>query len=115
MSDFLYIYRMTPAAEKPSPEVMQQRMQKWMKWMNSLSEKGHLKERGHPLEQPGKVVRGSQKTVTDGPFAETKDVVGGFSIIAAKDLAEAAELAKGCPVLEGGGNVEVRQIMHMNV
>jgi hypothetical protein len=113
MSDFLYIYRMTPAAEKPSPEVMQQRMQKWMKWMNSLGQ--HVKERGHPLEAPGKVVRGTQKTVTDGPFAETKDVVGGFSLIEAKDLAEAAELSKGCPILEGGGSVEVRAIMHMNV
>jgi len=106
---------MVPSAEKPSPEVMQQRMQKWMAWMGKLAEKGHIKERGHPLEAPGKVVRGREKTVTDGPFAETKDVVGGYSLIVAKDLAEAAELSKGCPILEGGGSVEIRAIMHMNV
>jgi len=115
MSEFLYIYRMTPAAEKPSPEVMQQRMQKWMTWMKSLDENGHLKERGHPLEAAGKVVRGRDKTITDGPYAETKDVIGGYSMIVAKDAAQAAELAKGCPILEGGGSVEVRAIMHMNV
>jgi hypothetical protein len=115
MSEFLYIYRIVPSAEKPSPEVMQQRMQKWMTWMKGLEEKGQIKERGHPLEPQGKVVRGREKTVTDGPFAEAKDVVGGYSLIVARDAAEAAELAKGCPILEGGGSVEVRPIMHMNV
>jgi hypothetical protein len=115
MSEFLYIYRMAASAEKPSPEEMQQRMQKWMTWMKDLGAKGHLMERGHPLEAGGKLVRGKQKAVTDGPYAETKDVVGGYSLIEARDLAEAAELSKGCPILEGGGIVEVRAIMKMNM
>jgi hypothetical protein len=115
MSEFLYIYRMAQPAEKPSPEQMQQRMQKWMMWMKGLEANGHIKERGHPLEAGGKVVRGSHKTVMDGPYAETKDIVGGYSLIEAKDLAEAAELSKGCPILEGGGAVEVRAIMQMNM
>jgi len=49
--------------------------------------------------------------VTDGPFAETKEVLGGFSIIEAKDIDEAARIAEGCPILEGEGSVEVRPVM----
>jgi hypothetical protein len=61
------------------------------------------------------VVRGKQKTVTDGPFAEAKDVVGGFTLIQARDLEQAAELSKGCPILEVGGSVEVRPIQAINM
>jgi hypothetical protein len=53
------------------------------------------------------------KTVTDGPFAEAKDLVGGYTLVSTKDLAHAAELAKGCPIFEFGGSVEVRPIMKM--
>ena len=70
----------------------------------------HLKDRGHPLEPAGKLV--TSKTVTDGPYAE-KDLVGGFSLVEARDLAQAAELSRGCPILERGGAVEVRPIMKM--
>jgi hypothetical protein len=56
-------------------------------------------------------VNGKQKAITDGPYAEAKDLVGGFSLIEARDLDEAAELSKGCPVLERGGSVEIRPIM----
>lgn len=48
--------------------------------------------------------------MTDGPHPEAKDVIGGFSLIIAKDLDEATELAKGCPILDLGGRVEVRPI-----
>jgi hypothetical protein len=51
--------------------------------------------------------------ITDGPFAEAKDVIGGFTLIKADDVAQAAELAKGCPILERGGDVEVRPVMSM--
>src|SRR6266487_1268452 len=76
MSQFLYLYRMTEAARQEnmgSPERAQQSMQRWMKWMKDLDARGHLKDRGQPLERTGKVVRGQQKTVTDGPFTEAKD------------------------------------------
>ena len=109
MSEYLFLYR---GAERPSsPQDMQQIMQKWMSWMQDLSSKGHLKDRGQPLEPTGKVVKGRQKTVTDGPFAEAKDLVGGYTLIEAKDLTEAAELSKGCPVFERNGYVEVRPVM----
>jgi len=63
----------------------------------------------------GSVVRGRSKNVTDGPYVETKEVVGGFSIIEAKDIAEAARIASGCPMLEGGGSVEVRPVMQLEM
>jgi hypothetical protein len=96
-----------------SPEQMQQRMQKWMNWMKDLGAKGHLKDQGNPLEDGGKVVKGKSKTVTDGPYAETKDVIGGYTLIEAKDINEAAELSKGCPIFDIDGVVEVRPIAAM--
>lgn len=112
MSEFLFVYRgLSARASGASPEQIQQVMQKWTNWMQGLAEKGHLKDRGHPLEAGGKLVS-SSKNVTDGPYAE-KDLVGGYSLIEARDLAQAAELSKGCPILERGGCVEVRPIMQM--
>jgi hypothetical protein len=111
MSEYVFLYR---GAERPtSPQEAEKIMQKWMGWLQNLGTKGHMKDRGLPLEPTGKVVKGTQKTVTDGPFAEAKDLIGGFSIIEAKDLAEAAELSKGCPVFERNGFVEVRPVMKM--
>ena len=111
MSEFLFLYRGPRATG--TPEQMQQVMQKWISWMNELQAKGNLKDRGVPLERTGKIVRGEQKAVLDGPFAEAKDVVGGYSIVEAKDLAHAVELSMGCPILAVGGDVEVRPVMKM--
>ena len=111
MSEFLYVYRGGNRAAL-SPEQMQQVMQKWVAWMEGLASKGHLKDRGHPLEAGGKLVSGHSKNVTDGPYAE-KDFVGGYSLIEARDLAQATELSKGCPIFERDGSVEVRPIMQM--
>jgi hypothetical protein len=113
MSEFVFLYR--GGARDRSPEQMQQMMQKWMGWMKELGAKGHLKDRGQPLERAGKLVQGKRKTVTDGPFAETKDVVGGYTLIEAADLSEAVELSKGCPIFEADGAVEVRPVMKMNM
>jgi len=113
MSEFLYVYRGGHRTQS-SPEQMQQIMQKWMVWMQGLAEKGHLKDRGNPLEPSGKLVSGNGKTITDGPYAE-KDLVGGYSLIEARDLAHAAELSKGCPIHDAGGLVEVRPIMNMKM
>jgi len=113
MSDFTFLYRGRDT--NASPEQMQKTMEKWRAWFKQLGEQGHLKDIGHPLEHSGKVVRGKQKSVTDGPFAEAKDVVGGFTLIQARDLEQAAELSKGCPILEVGGSVEVRPIQALNM
>lgn len=113
MNEFVYLYRSGQTSR--SPEQAQQVMQKWMAWFKELAEKGHLKDRGQPLERAGKLVKGTKKSVTDGPFAEAKDVVGGYTLILAKDLNQAAELSKGCPILEFDGQVEVRPVMKLNM
>ncbi|MBZ5661534.1 MAG: YciI family protein [Acidobacteriia bacterium] len=113
MSEFTFLFRGRDT--NASPEQMQKTMEKWVAWFKDLGAKGHLKEPGHPLELTGKVVKGSQKTIIDGPYAEAKDVVGGFTVVEARDLAHAAELAKACPILEAGGSVEVRPIQKMNM
>jgi hypothetical protein len=112
MSQFIYLYR---SSDRPqgSPEQMQQQMQKWMTWLKDLTEKGHVKDPGHPLEPSGKVVKGPSRTVTDGPFAEAKDLIGGYTLIEATDLAQAVELSSGCPIFDGGGSVEVRPVVNM--
>jgi len=113
MSEFVYLYR--SAALNASPEEMQKRMQSWTAWMKQLDDKGHIKNPGQPLERVGKIMKGKEETITDGPFAEAKDVICGFTIVEAKDLNEATKLASGCPILAAGGLVEVRPVMKMNM
>lgn len=113
MSAFTFVYRGRDTSS--SPEQMQKTMEKWVAWFKELGVKGYIQHPGHPLEQSGKVVRSSKKLVTDGPFAEAKDIVGGFTIIEAKDLDHAAEIAKTCPILEVDGSVEVRPIQKINM
>jgi len=118
MSEYVLLYRSTPEAHNEAmgtPERAQQSMVKWRAWIEEMTQKGQLKSVGQPLERSGKVVGGRKKTVIDGPYAETKDVVGGFSIIEARDIGEAARIASGCPILDGGGSVEVRPVMHLNL
>ncbi len=113
MSEFVFLYR---GGERPaSAEQGQQIMQKWMAWLQELGSKGHVVNTGQPLDSAGKVVQGSARTVTDGPYAESKDLVGGYTVIKADDLAQAAELAKGCPIFDAGGLVEVRPVIKMEM
>jgi hypothetical protein len=114
MADFTFLYR-GRADRYGSPEQRQQHRMKWRTWFQELGQSGCLKELGHPLDTGGMVVRGSGKTVTDGPFAEAKDIIGGFSIVEARDLAQAVELSKGCPILEVDGSVEVRPVQQLSM
>ena len=111
MSEFVFLYRGGQRAA--TPEQSDAQMQKWVAWMTELGAKGHIKDRGQPLDREGKVVRGKQKVVTDGPYPESKDLVGGYTLIEARDLAHAAELSKGCPIFESDGLVEIRPVMKM--
>jgi hypothetical protein len=114
MSQFVYLFRASEAEQVEhmgTPERAQQSMQAWLSWIRELEAKGHLKDPGQPLERTGKVVRGKTKLVTDGPFVEVKDLVAGFIVVEARDLAQALELSKGCPMLDGNGSVEIRPVM----
>lgn len=113
MSEFVFLYR---GGDRPtSPEQGQKVMESWMAWFKDMTAKGHVVDRGQPLERSGKIVQGSNRTVTDGPFAEAKDVVGGYTLIQAADLEAAAVVAKGCPICDSGGYVEIRPVMHMEM
>lgn len=115
MTKFLYLFRGGDAVRvQQSPEEMEVHMQKWGAWMNSLAEKGTLVD-GLPLGASGKVVGTDGKTITDGPFAEGTEVVGGYLIVNAKDLEHATEISLGCPIFEHEGTLEVREIMSMNM
>jgi hypothetical protein len=115
MANFMYLFRGNQAAvqRSMSPEQMQQTMKKWMDWIETLKKSGHVKALGERLDQTGKVVRGKTKTVTDGPYVEVKDAVGGYMLVEAKDMNQAVELSKGCPILEVDGTVEIRPIASM--
>jgi hypothetical protein len=118
MSEFVFLYRNTAEARRATmatPEQAQQTLLKWRAWFKDMSDKGHVKSIGQPLEDSGKLVVGRKKTVTDGPYSETKDLIGGYSLIEARDLDQAAQIAFGCPVLESGGSVEVRPVWQMNL
>jgi len=118
MSEYVLLYRSTPEAHEAAmgtPEARERSMAKWRAWAADMTAKGQLRNLGLPLQRTGKVVRGRTKDVTDGPYVESKEVVGGFSIIEAQDAAEAARIASGCPMLEGGGSVEVRPVLKLDL
>src|SRR5262245_32931819 len=115
MSQFIFLYRTSLDESNEhmgTPELAQQSMQAWLGWMRELEAKGHIKDMGQPLDVTGKVVRaGKKRVITDGPYAEAKDLVLGYSIVTARDIEQAVELSKGCPILEGSaGSVEVRPV-----
>lgn len=117
MSEFVYLFRASEDAQRAAmdtPERAQKSLQAWVSWIRTLETAGHLKNPGQPLDRGGAVVRGADKIVTDGPFVEIKDLVLGFLIVEARDLAQAIELAAGCPLLAGGGSVEVRPCAALN-
>jgi len=82
--------------------------------MESLGKDGKFVG-GLPLATDGVVINGSQKSVTDGPFTEGKEIVGGYLIIKAGDRDEAVNLSKDCPVLEHEGSVEIRELLSMTM
>lgn len=111
MAEYLYLFR-GGEMRKMSPDVMQKQMERWRTWIADLSKQGKFKG-GDPLEEGGRTLSGKSKTVTDGPFAEAKDLVGGYLLVTAANLDEATELARGCPIFEANGTVEVRTIAKM--
>jgi hypothetical protein len=115
MNEFLLIFRRdeTSTNNQPSPEQLQNMMKVWQNWMGSIAARDKLVSSGNRLAYDGKVVKPGG-LVTDGPFVEIKEAIGGYIIIRAESLEEAADISKGCPILLAGGNVEVRMIVPMN-
>ena len=110
--NFMFIFREPVPAGGRAPAETPESFQRWLDWVARLRAKGQYVG-GDPLEPaPGGVLRGPQAvTVTDGPYAEAKEIVGGYMVIRAASLAEAIRMARDCPGLPDGGSVEVRQVM----
>lgn len=87
-------------------------IQSWMAWMQGLGQQG-IVAGGEPLQTTGKQVNGKNKVVTDGPFMEANEMVGGYLIVNAMDINDAVEISKGCPIFEENGKVEVRPVQKL--
>lgn len=97
-----------------SPEQMQAHMGKWMAWIDNLNKAGKYIA-GEPLLPGGKLITGKNKTVTDGPYTEGKEVVGGFFLITAENLNEAVKICDDYPDYNAGGSIQVRQVMKIDM
>lgn len=111
MPKFMFIYRggcddLTDA----TPEEMQNVLKEWTDWITKGMEAGWMLDGGNALQTTGAVLS-PDMSVTDGPFAESKELVGGYSMVQADNLASAVELAKGCPATNTGSKVEVRELV----
>lgn len=96
-----------------SPDQLQQQIQKYLGWIESLRQNEHFIA-GEPLEETGKVLSGKDgRTIMDGPFTESKEAVGGYFMIRAKDLARAVEVSQSCPIFDNNGTIEIRPIQRV--
>jgi len=93
-----------------SPEQTQKVSEDWMAWFKRLNEQGKAVA-GHPLGFEGKSVSGKNRTVTDGPFAEAKEAIGGYFMLDVATMDEAVAIAQQCPGLPYGAKVEVRPVL----
>ena len=117
MADFLVIYQGGNLSwrERPAAEI-EAAMQAWGQWFKQLESTGNLRNPGAPLAPGGVVLRTNGRGIqTDMPMAEVKELIGGYSVISASSLEEAADLAKGSPFLRNNpdGSVQVLPIMQM--
>ena len=109
-SQYMLLFRGNDWHKGLSPEEMQQVADRWMNWFKRLTEKGTAVA-GNPLERAGKIVSGKNgRVVADGPFAESKEAIGGYFLLKVNSLEEAVAIAQECPGLAYGAKVEVRPV-----
>src|SRR5579872_3038489 len=114
MKEFALIFRVDQNGTAPqlSPAEMQDRMTTWMNWMGGIAAKDKLVSSGNRLGIKDSKCVGPNGVVSDGPYTEVKEFINGYIVVRAENGDEAAELAKGCPILlGGGGKVEVRPLV----
>jgi hypothetical protein len=110
MKAFLMLIRENRDYGTMTPEEMQEDIEKHIQWVEELVHKGHFKS-GDPLSPEGAVIKGTDKIVTDGPFVESKECISGYYFLLAETLEAATSIAKGCPALDTGATLEIREIM----
>jgi hypothetical protein len=110
MDEFILIFRHQDGNSVASPEQIQIWMKQTMDWIGGIAAQNKFSG-GNGLPFADAKVVGHNNVVTNGPFGEIKETIGGYIIVKADSVDEAVEFAKGCPVLQGEGNtVEVRKI-----
>ena len=112
-SDYMLLFRGNDWDKDLSPEQLQRVVSDWAAWFERLKQQGKAVG-GHPLRAEGKLVSGKKgRTVADGPFAESKEAIGGYFYLQVADENEAVAIAQQCPGLEYGAVVEVRPVAEM--
>ena len=106
---YMLLFRGNDLGKGRSPEELQRVTDNWMAWFKRLTEEGKLVA-GSPLEREGKIVSGKDRIVSDGPFVESKETVGGYFLLDVATLDQAMAIAKECPGLPYGVRVEVRPV-----
>jgi hypothetical protein len=110
MDEFMLIFRHEDGSKIASPEQMQIWMKQTMDWIGGIAAQNKYVAGNGLLFDDARVVR-HNKVVTNGPFGEIKETLGGYMIVRADSVEEAVEFAKGSPILQGEGNtMEVRRI-----
>jgi hypothetical protein len=112
MNEFMLLFRrdIKSSEGQPSPEKLQALAKQWQDWMGAVAAQDKFVSAGNRLSQSGRVIKPGN-AVINGPYAEIKEALAGYIVVKAKDYDEAVSLAKGCPILQMGGNVEVRQFI----
>jgi len=109
-NEYLLLFRGNTWDNSLSPEELQKTMSSFLSWFERLTTSGVVKA-GQPLAEEARIVSGAKgRIVADGPFAESKEAVGGYFLVNAGSFDEAVKIAQGCPMLDHGVIVEVRQI-----
>jgi hypothetical protein len=105
----MYLFRSNPTAyQSTPPDQLQKLPQLWKDWLEKFGKEGHRVQPGDRLGWGGKVIRNQEGIITDGPYVEVKDFVQGYMFAEAKDLDQATEFAKDCPIFVVGGTAEIR-------
>lgn len=105
----MLIFRGNEWHKSLSPEEMQRVSDEWMAWFKGLLAQGKALS-GNPLEARGKIVSGKNGRAVDGPFAESKEAIGGYFLLTVEDMDEAVAIAQQCPGLPYGAKIEVRPV-----
>ena len=113
MEKFMLLFRGSDVYQPGQPaETFLALKGKLVNWVIGLSEKGfHIAS--EPLQPGGKQV--TKKTVTDAPYGEGREIIGGCTIVQARDITEAVEIARSCPILDTNANIEIRPIQNLEV